>query len=674
MPQIKNLSLIIKNKLFLGINENSIKFNFDENELIKFKEGDVIFKKEDSSEEFYLLISGNVKLKFPVPDGVATIENKNKNDYFGEKEFFENTPRKSSAVAETDCTIFRIKRNDYNQLISLHSEIKNNLPGQGSDNFEDSSHDTFQKKYIKRPWVIEPERNTSESEVIIHETPLDEKFFEEQVILQPDEPPEIPQQISEESPEEVPLETPIELSEEQNTNPEENLNWNFNDQNTGEEKKNNTSDPSSIDSEPEKFEWNFKERKTNEETEPQQAATQENSFFETEFLMALEALRKINSSLELASVAESIIKEIINITGAEYGRLYIFDRAANEFYGLVPGTSEKNEIRIKLNEGLTGIAAAENQIINLKNPAEDPRYVLQVDNPGDDYLRNLLCIPINNNDLITTAVIEMINSPKEIFGTNEIDILSKIAPNIAQAIENALDKTALAETKVIVQKVESKADVNVTKITNSLISDVNSPLSLIKTYSDLIKSRDISHEINPILNMITSQAELISDTLKFMSGFFSEEHSLQLEREDFNVVMNDILALLVEYIGQKKVTLYKKLSGNNFVMVDKKALYQACYQITKNACEAMPDGGEIFVVTKYSDNYVIAEFRDTGKGIHESIYENILEPFFSYDKGERAGMGLTIADKIITDHGGRILVSKTEGSGAVISIYIPIAE
>ncbi len=672
MPQIKNLSLLLKNKLFSGINESSIKYNFDESDLIKFKEGDVIFKKEDSSEEFYLLLTGSVKLKFPVPDGVATVENKSHNDYFGEKEFFENTPRKSSAVAETDCTIFKIRRNDYNQLVSVHSEIKNNLPGQHSDNFEDNSHDTFQKRYIKRPWIIEPERVTQEFEVSIPEIPLEENTLdkqEEQIKIQPEEPP----LIAEQNNKEISIETPIELNNE-NPSVEENAGWDFSDQSVSEEPKINSDELPPLDSEPEKFNWNFTDPEIQEEAVLKQPESHENAFYETEFLMAIEALKKINSSIELGAVAENIIRETTNITGADYGRLYLFDKAANEFYGLVPGTSEKNEIRIKLNEGLIGIAAAENQIINLSNPASDERYVQQVDNPGDDYVKNILCVPICNSDLAVNAVVELVNSPKEIFSTNEIDIISKIASNISQAIENALNNASSVETKVVVQKAESRADINVTKIANSIIEDVNSSLALIKTYSDLIKDRNISQEINPILEMISSQAESITDTLKFTSDFFSGSQSLKPVKEDFNSVMNDILSLLVEYLGQKKVTLYKKFSGNNFVNVDKKALYQVCYQITKNACEAMPDGGEIFVVTKYSDNFVIAEFRDTGKGIPENIYENILEPFFTYGKGERAGMGLTIADKIIKEHDGRIVISKTEGSGAIISIYIPIAD
>jgi CRP-like cAMP-binding protein len=58
-------------------------------------------------------VDGEVKIKFPNPTGAPIIETKTKNDFLGEKEFIEKTPRKSSAVAETNCLIYAINRSEY---------------------------------------------------------------------------------------------------------------------------------------------------------------------------------------------------------------------------------------------------------------------------------------------------------------------------------------------------------------------------------------------------------------------------------------------------------------------------------------------------------------------------------------------------------------------------------
>ena len=439
MPQNKNSSLIFNNKLFTGVSENKKSFNFDEKDLMNVREGDIIFKKGDNSDDFYLLISGVVKLKFPNPDGVATIENKGQNDFFGEKEFIEKIPRKSSAVAETDCNIFRLTRNHFMELTSQISEIKNNLPDQNSSGLsEENLNETFEKKYIKRPWIIEQERNIEEpisllddnvvtenidsnlNSKLLEDKPVDELGTKENLVIPSEDFEHI--SIANENFEDIPT------SEDNNILKELPFEVDVS--------------PSEIDmplTEPEKFDWNFKEPNGASNFDYNTAGEKENSLSETELLLSLESLRKINSKFEIGSLTEQIIKETISITGAEYGRIYLFDEAENEFFSFVPGTNEKNEIRIKLNEGLMGSAASEGKIINIQNPTNNEKYEAQVDNPGEDYLRNLLCFPLKNIDLQVIGLIELFNSPKDIFSDNELNILNHIAPNISQAIENLIN-------------------------------------------------------------------------------------------------------------------------------------------------------------------------------------------------------------------------------------------
>lgn len=672
MPQNKNFSLIFNNKLFTGVGENRKSFNFDEKGLMNAREGDIIFKKGDNSDELYLIISGTVKLKFSNPDGVAIIENKGKNDFFGEKEFMEKISRKSSAVAETDCTIFRLTRNNYLELTSQISEIKNNLPDPNSSDLpEENLNETFEKKYIKRPWIIEQEKN-----IEVPTSLLDDVVVTDNIVTN------IDSKLLEDKPvDELGTKVNLDIPSEDYSDVSivgDNL-----EDIPGSEVNNMIKEfhseldvsPSVIDispTEPEKFDWNFKEANSDSNFDYDNLDEKENSLSEKEFLMSLESLRKINSKVEIGSLAEQIIKESISITGAEYGRIYLFDKAENEFYSFVPGTNEKNEIRIEFNEGLMGSAASEGKIINIQNPTNHEQYIAQVDNPGEDYLRNLLCFPLKNIDLQVIGLIELFNSPKNTFSDNEINILTHIAPNISQAIENYINIQHSPEIKeeIILKYGQNET---ITRITHSLINDLTVPVNIIRRYSDLIKRRDIAPEINPIIDMMGSQAELMIDNLKTMSTYFSGNEISQFEKLNFNEVMNEILILLVDYIEENKVKVYKKFIGDNLVQINQKALYQACYQITKNACEAMPDGGDIFVVTKYSERFVMAEFRDTGIGIPDTIMDKIFEPYFSDGKGERAGLGLAIADKIIKEHGGRIAASKTEGSGTVMSIYLPIS-
>jgi signal transduction histidine kinase len=64
---------------------------------------------------------------------------------------------------------------------------------------------------------------------------------------------------------------------------------------------------------------------------------------------------------------------------------------------------------------------------------------------------------------------------------------------------------------------------------------------------------------------------------------------------------------------------------------------------------------------------------DNGPGIPTSILEKVFQPFFSC-KEEGTGLGLTIAERIVTEHGGWLDLQSREGEGARFIINLPIAK
>ncbi len=113
---------------------------------------------------------------------------------------------------------------------------------------------------------------------------------------------------------------------------------------------------------------------------------------------------------------------------------------------------------------------------------------------------------------------------------------------------------------------------------------------------------------------------------------------------------------------------------------------QAFRNLIRNACEAMPEGGEIRVdgenVTLKEDavaslpggNYVRIRFRDEGRGIPSKDLPWIFDPYYSTkQRGPRKGLGLglVISHSIITRHGGAITVESEVGKGSCFTVYLP---
>jgi signal transduction histidine kinase len=109
-----------------------------------------------------------------------------------------------------------------------------------------------------------------------------------------------------------------------------------------------------------------------------------------------------------------------------------------------------------------------------------------------------------------------------------------------------------------------------------------------------------------------------------------------------------------------------------FTDADAGQLKQVFWNLTRNALQAMPDGGTLTCrLRKNSDNRLNIEFVDTGRGMSPEQVEHLFEPFSSTTGG--TGLGLSIVYQIIRDHGGTINVRSREGQGTTIQVELPLS-
>jgi signal transduction histidine kinase len=98
--------------------------------------------------------------------------------------------------------------------------------------------------------------------------------------------------------------------------------------------------------------------------------------------------------------------------------------------------------------------------------------------------------------------------------------------------------------------------------------------------------------------------------------------------------------------------------------------------IIENACEAMKGGGTITIREERGFESVLGpvafiHLSDKGPGIPESIRTKIFEPFFT-TKEEGSGLGLSIAARIMEEHGGLLHLKSAEGGGSTFSVVLPL--
>ena len=97
--------------------------------------------------------------------------------------------------------------------------------------------------------------------------------------------------------------------------------------------------------------------------------------------------------------------------------------------------------------------------------------------------------------------------------------------------------------------------------------------------------------------------------------------------------------------------------------------------VMTNSVQAMGDNGTLTVSSQALNGTIRIQIHDTGAGIPKAYLPKVFDPFFTTKKqGQGAGLGLTVASRIATKHGGRIQIESEERKGTTCLITFPVPE
>jgi signal transduction histidine kinase len=213
------------------------------------------------------------------------------------------------------------------------------------------------------------------------------------------------------------------------------------------------------------------------------------------------------------------------------------------------------------------------------------------------------------------------------------------------------------------------------QVTASLAHEIGTPLNAVAGHLQLLgRNHSDAQDTQRRLKIIDTQLDSVVQTVKSLLER-THRRRVRLELIDINETVRE-LALLVEPMLESQnikasVTLDELLPC---VSADRDGLHQVFLNLVNNSCDAMPNGGELEIATRYlrERRQVEIMFSDSGAGIAPDVVDHLFEPMFT-TKQSGGGLGLVIARDIITEHRGRIeLVSGS--SGAVFLLALPVAE
>jgi two-component system, NtrC family, sensor kinase len=204
--------------------------------------------------------------------------------------------------------------------------------------------------------------------------------------------------------------------------------------------------------------------------------------------------------------------------------------------------------------------------------------------------------------------------------------------------------------------------------------EIGSPLSAISTHLELM-AEDIatSDDARRRLKLIQDQVNRITG---FVEELLSETRAAMQARSpvQLNHILQQLLFFLEQHLTRCRVNIETHFSPDlPEIEANPQQLQQVFLNLLNNACDAMPNGGNVIVETSHhsdaSGKYVVASVADNGTGIAEEKQGHIFEPFFTTkDLNRGTGLGLSIAAKIIRQHQGTIELQSAPGSGSKFTI------
>lgn len=205
---------------------------------------------------------------------------------------------------------------------------------------------------------------------------------------------------------------------------------------------------------------------------------------------------------------------------------------------------------------------------------------------------------------------------------------------------------------------------------------VRTPLTTISGYLQVMVSRleDDKYTVKrDMLETMLEEVSYINGVVKELVMFAKPAIDKQ-PGTDINKVLEEALLLTFKELGGEKIAIRKQLAkALPTICADCNLLQQAMVNIMQNAMEAMPQEGVLTVKSWLNAeiNMLVIAINDTGAGVVPEMLPRIFEPFYT-TKLDRMGLGLPVAHRVVTEHGGFINISAGEHGGTRVHVYIPL--
>lgn len=278
---------------------------------------------------------------------------------------------------------------------------------------------------------------------------------------------------------------------------------------------------------------------------------------------------------------------------------------------------------------------------------------------------------------------------EEIEATNGSGVITRLGATVAPIdfasesgsrgvlclITDITEVSRLREQVALKRNLESLGEMSA-----GLAHEFKNAMAALHGYAQFLQSIDSDEQGKAAADALLQEVRNLSEMITAFLNF-ARPQPLQLEDVNLDELITECARELQPIFERRRVELvieaFSSAAQTIEVQADMRMLRQAFLNLLRNAAEAIPDDKFDRKVTVGSSieneqgkQWATISIKDTGDGIAESDTQKIFIPFFT-TKSKGHGIGLALAHRVITEHGGTLTAANALGGGAVFTIRLP---
>ena len=242
-------------------------------------------------------------------------------------------------------------------------------------------------------------------------------------------------------------------------------------------------------------------------------------------------------------------------------------------------------------------------------------------------------------------------------------------PDIGLVLRDMTDESRLQDQLI---KEEKLAGLGV--LSAGIGHELNNPLVGVIGLGEAIQDEQNPQQIKEYAQNIVQHGRRMASIIRDFTGQATSQLKGQQTQININEQLDHVLKTVQEPHEGTALEIHTHYQPLPLIRANPYELGQAFVNIITNAVQAMNKTGKLDISTLAQEKEIKVLIRDDGPGISRHHLSKIFDPFFTTkEQGEGAGLGLTIARRIIQKYGGHIHVDSQEGEGTTCEISLPLS-